>query len=358
MCQTLGYHRINTMAQDTELERDEKIALFWYVYMADKTISLRLGRAATIQDYDISLPVPEQSVIFPDAYIPFLSYWIEVARIQGQVAEQLYSPAAALLRQHERWRRADVLSSALAHAFESRLQLDDAPEIETSSTADRDLYRRVISSSDAMVHYSTLTLINFSAPPNDTGTSPALGPARSALQTVQELGETKQLLSESAWSSYLHWVTMNTPFTPFTVIFSHVIANYRESEQDLRLLQGFVNSLEHVATLSEGVGRFHQLCSTFYQVAEAYTSAKNREDNAQEANEAALSQQQGALLPTLEEIDECLAILDYAQPPLFETGYNGTSTTDIGREEQSSSCLYDWYAGNASLVGLMEFGFD
>ena len=26
MCQTLGYHRINTMAQDTELERDEKIA--------------------------------------------------------------------------------------------------------------------------------------------------------------------------------------------------------------------------------------------------------------------------------------------------------------------------------------------
>jgi hypothetical protein len=181
---------------------------------------------------------------------------------------------------------------------------------------------------------------------------------RSALQTVQELGEKKQLLSESAWSSYLHWVTMNTPFTPFTVMFSHVIANYRESEQDLRLLQGFVNSLEHVATLSEGIGRFHQLCSTFYQVAEAYTSAKNREDSVQEANEAARSQQQGVLLPTLEEIDECLAILDYAQPPLFETGYDGTGTTDIRREEQSSSCLYDWYAGNASLVGLMEFGFD
>ena len=69
MCQTLGYHRIGTMAQDTERERDEKIALFWYVYMTDKTVSLRLGRAATIQDYDISLPVPERSAIFPEPYI-------------------------------------------------------------------------------------------------------------------------------------------------------------------------------------------------------------------------------------------------------------------------------------------------
>lgn len=346
------------MAQDTKRERDDKIALFWYVYITDKTVSLRLGRAATIQDYDISLPVPEESAVFPRSYIPFLSYWIEVARIQGQVAEQLYSPAAALLRQQERWRRADGLSSALEHAFEGRLQLGDLFEIETSSAADGDLYRWIINISDAIVHYSTLTLIQFSAPPTDTGPSPALEPARSALRTIQELGEKKELLSEPAWTSYLHWVTLNTPFTPFTVVFSHIIAKYQESEQDLQLLQGFVSSLEHVAPLSEGVGRFHQLCLTFYQVAEAYISTEQRENDVQEAKEAGLSQQQGALIPTLEEIDECLAILDYAQTPLFETDYSNTNTTNIEGEEQLSSSLYDWYSGNASLVGLMEFGFD
>ena len=119
-----------------------------------------------------------------------------------------------------------------------------------------------------------------------------------------------------------------------------------------------MSSLEHVAPLSEGVSRFHQLCSTFYQVAEAYVSAKNRENNMLETNELPFSQQQGALVPTLEEIDECLAILDYGQPPLLEADYSNTSTTDVEGEEQLSSYLYNWYSGNTSLVGLMEFGFD
>jgi hypothetical protein len=57
-CQSLGYHRIQTMKNDTEDERMGKIFLFWHVYTMDKALSLRLGRPSFIQDWDMSLPYP------------------------------------------------------------------------------------------------------------------------------------------------------------------------------------------------------------------------------------------------------------------------------------------------------------
>jgi hypothetical protein len=88
------------MKSDTEEVRQRKVRAFWNLYAIDKTLSLRLGRASTLQDYNIDLPQPE----FGDdelsqKYTKLIRYWIAAARIQGLVYEQLYSPGA--LKQEE-----------------------------------------------------------------------------------------------------------------------------------------------------------------------------------------------------------------------------------------------------------------
>jgi hypothetical protein len=123
LCQNLGYHRINTMANDTPEDRNAKIHIFWMIYMFDKTLSLRLGRSSVIQDWDISLPyvVPDE----PGHYdmresSAMLSYWIKVARVQGQTYEKLFCPAAFFKSTEERTRTAIELVNAMNQAWYER----------------------------------------------------------------------------------------------------------------------------------------------------------------------------------------------------------------------------------------------
>ena len=53
LCQSLGYHRYSTMKDDTEEQRTAKVHAFWFIYMLDKNLSLRLGRASSLQDWDM-----------------------------------------------------------------------------------------------------------------------------------------------------------------------------------------------------------------------------------------------------------------------------------------------------------------
>jgi hypothetical protein len=124
LCQHLGYHRHQTMKDDTEEERGSKIHLFWLIYMMDKILALRLGRASAIQDWDISLPfvistgtgAMQQGADGKQ----MLSYWIKVARIQGQAYEKLFSPAAFLNSTEERTRTAVELVNAMNQAWYER----------------------------------------------------------------------------------------------------------------------------------------------------------------------------------------------------------------------------------------------
>jgi hypothetical protein len=77
--------------------------LFWSAYLLDKALSVRSGRAPTIQDYDITLPRGlEYGEDLPDAsWAVVLAQWIAYADFLGRAYEQLYSPAA-LARPQER----------------------------------------------------------------------------------------------------------------------------------------------------------------------------------------------------------------------------------------------------------------
>jgi hypothetical protein len=135
LCQTLGYHRYQTMRDDTEEDRNNKMHIFWMIYMFDKTMSLRLGRASYIQDYDISLPFFSDGQIspgVPDSKL-MLTYWVKVARVQGQTYEKLFSPAAFLLSTEERTQTAVDLVNALNQAWYERgdARLTDFTNVES-----------------------------------------------------------------------------------------------------------------------------------------------------------------------------------------------------------------------------------
>lgn len=121
--QNLGYHRYQTFQNDEEEERNSKVHLFWMIYMFDKQLSLRLGRASVIQDWDMSLPLitstPTPAAMALGAS-QMMAYWIKVAKVQGQTYEKLFSPAAFLKNPEERIRTSMNLIDAMNQAWYER----------------------------------------------------------------------------------------------------------------------------------------------------------------------------------------------------------------------------------------------
>lgn len=93
---TLGYHRQPPSgATADEDAAANKPALFWFAYMLDRGLALRLGRASAIQDYDITRPrTMGRRTGMPDQWREAMDLWIAHAEVQGLAYEQLYSPAA------------------------------------------------------------------------------------------------------------------------------------------------------------------------------------------------------------------------------------------------------------------------
>lgn len=90
------------MKNDKQDEAEHKMLLFWSVYYLDKSLSLRLGRASTIPDWDVTLPdaTIEDPKEGPIAH--YFCIWVRTARCQGKIYEQLYSPRSLLQPDHVR----------------------------------------------------------------------------------------------------------------------------------------------------------------------------------------------------------------------------------------------------------------
>jgi hypothetical protein len=112
ICQNLGYHSLRLGGnKDGSLQAAEE-SLFWAVYTFDKALSLRLGRSSRIRDVDITLPCNPNE---PRA--------LKVARIQGKVYDQLYSPLGLSQPDIERTFVAGVLAGELRELIhETRIE--------------------------------------------------------------------------------------------------------------------------------------------------------------------------------------------------------------------------------------------
>lgn len=204
MCRTLGLHQVHSMKGDTLQKKADKSLLFWCTYMLDKGLSLRLGRASILQDYDISLPhiVPEAKVEYPGTEI--MTLWIKHAQIQGRVYERLYSPGA--LRQPDMYRveQVGILATEQRRIMEESLVLFN--EFNDSTLPDRNTFAIELKS-DHVSHLSSLALIYRALPPNGprsrTFSDECVDAARAAMLCHQEAME--MMHDQSLKIVYIHW---------------------------------------------------------------------------------------------------------------------------------------------------------
>lgn len=102
------------MKKDKAEDKRLKLFVFWSVYFMDKSLSLRLGRASTIPDWDISVPMPKPDDFRGSSALSvFVVLWIWTARCQGNIYERLYSPDAVSQPDHIRKDRVDSIVKAI-----------------------------------------------------------------------------------------------------------------------------------------------------------------------------------------------------------------------------------------------------
>ncbi|KAF2472790.1 fungal-specific transcription factor domain-containing protein [Lindgomyces ingoldianus] len=373
LCQHLGYHRIDTMKDDTMEERASKIRVFWFIYVMDKTLSLRLGRASSIQDWDMSLPFPAVGEscdpLFASAKGSEIQlYWIKVAQIQGQTYERLFSPAAFMKSEQERAQTAAELVNALNRAWSER------GEIKLTFLGSFGDVGDLFYHADVVMHYSIMSLIQRAViPDNVTFNQDCLESARAALVSHQRCSKKYNIRgNEDLWAGYLHWSVLQAPFTPFIVIFCNAITHCDPS--DLTSLSEFVISLESCRTISDGADKLYKMCHMFLQVAKLYAEAKNKEIEAQNEH----TNQNGFYVPASSEQNLDLSAMTQFDPYLSALGLVPNSAWPMagfvgmdGSAEGASAAggealqaafdhtggqntVQDWFSGSRYIMGLME----
>lgn len=82
----------------------------------EKSLSLRLGRSSTIQDWDVTVPLPESMLdgqTSEEGLVPLLALSVKIARCQGNIHELLYSQTSLALPDQARYSRVQALGAQL-----------------------------------------------------------------------------------------------------------------------------------------------------------------------------------------------------------------------------------------------------
>ncbi|KAF9885406.1 hypothetical protein FE257_012928 [Aspergillus nanangensis] len=351
ICMTLGYHQISSMEGDNETVRNEKMNLFWSVYCLEKALTLRVGRASSIPDYDISIPASSPVFGNVEPWNSMYTAWVIIAGIQGKVYELLYSHKALNQPEEQRARYVHQLGAEL-----ERTVID--PYEKTMNQLELAGYDQFYVKADQVSQLSLKTLIYRAMPPQaDTpGTFPieCITAARDAIEAHQQCMKLLKEHNEGLVLSYFHWTILYSPFVPFIVLFCHTINV--SSEADLHSLEDFVNSLRPVSDLSEAIAKLYRLCQVLFNIAKLYLEAKAQ---AQTQEEQAIGQEFDTYLSAL---GLAPVSAEYADGPPTSTGAAapGPISAEMMQGIQGQmptmppSALRNWYSGNQHMMGLLE----
>lgn len=231
LCQDLGYHRVTggTVSADESVTvlNDKKAILFWFSYMLDRGLALRLGRAPIIQDFDVTLPRVIGQVNATDMWKEVLRLWIAHSDIQGQIYEKLYSPTSLSHPVNQRIENAQMLAGKLKIIADQASMLRTGEMNRHSHAGGRDggdvrkvTVTKMVMKSDQVSFLSSLTLVYRAIPAatvsggggsgpggfhgSSTFTSECIDTARLAMQTHEEC---MKLMGSNLWvaASYIHW---------------------------------------------------------------------------------------------------------------------------------------------------------
>jgi hypothetical protein len=162
-CLTLGYHREKRLLQLPNPKAERARRTFWHIYMADKNLSQRLGRASTIQDWDVDAkPCAISSDPRQAPWDLAFKSFIEMGRIQGQIYEKIYSPPAKARGIKENLAETNQLGSDLYQWYSEWARID------SSAAYGKDRFDMTFSPVD-IVYHSLLTLIHWNA--NSSGSA-------------------------------------------------------------------------------------------------------------------------------------------------------------------------------------------
>ncbi|KAI0522098.1 hypothetical protein F5B22DRAFT_660463 [Xylaria bambusicola] len=343
MCRTLGYHQIHTMKDDMPQTKADKSLLFWCTYMLDKALSLRLGRASILQDYDISLPhvTPDAKAAYPGKEV--MTLWIQHARVLGRIYERLYSPGALRQPDTVRIEQVNLLAAEQQRLMASTVSL--LREFETAVDGEARMFALTLKS-DEVSFLASLSLTYRALPPNGprsrTFADECIDAARASMRC--HLEATAMMDEQSLKIVYIHWTILYAPFIPFIVIFCLVIET--SDREDLTRLADFVRSLEPACEVSPSVRKLHQLCQVLYNVAELYVEAKAAEGVGSEFD-AYLSQL--GFMP----IDVDGGGMMGVQTGL-DAGGNVQGLDEQMRAATQTNQLEDWFSGKNYMMGLLE----
>ena len=262
------------MVKDSPETRARKINLFWFLYTMDKGLCLRLGRASCIQDYDIAVPMPvlgaEENFAAGNGLIRF---WCKLAGIQGRVYEDLYSPHALKQPKASRAAKADLLVTDIKQMWNEHDQIGTIPGTPEET-------HEVFMSGDKVTMSTTLTLVLRAVPSTDSQplscSQDCIAAARQALQLHQTCtAKFADMSDRHVFAEYLHWTLLHTPFTPFLVIFCHIIET--QSTSDLTMLGDFLQTLQPARGISSAIEKMFLVCDVFHRVAKLFIGAAARD---------------------------------------------------------------------------------
>lgn len=155
-CLQLGYHR-NDKGQLALEEARKRRLLFWHIYISELALTLRLGRAAVIQEYDVDTPHPGISSDPRQAvWDVSLEAWTRFSSIQSKIYCKIYSPGAIATLAADpskRQRRVAKFSAELNQWFEDWKQIN-------GSQAYYPVVHQHTFMAVEVIYYSVLTLLH------------------------------------------------------------------------------------------------------------------------------------------------------------------------------------------------------
>ncbi|KAF5021506.1 hypothetical protein F66182_6449 [Fusarium sp. NRRL 66182] len=296
LCQTLGYHRLSSMKNDKPPDAQRKQFLFWNTYFIDKSLSLRLGRASTIQDWDVTVPFPQPDPTNNSPLTSYIALWVATARCQGQIYELLFSPDAMVQSDDVRRFRAQRLVNDLGEISRNSkvlhvdLSLTRSRQQNNASTIrDKlgDYFLKYVIVSDDVLRLSLLTLIYRATPPPSKSTfvPECIDAARATLQRHQDCMDLLGKDNPIYYPSYVHWTLLFAPFIPFIVVFCQVIET--QDQTDLARLHSFCTSMESSLSLSDAAAKTYRLFQVLYTIALRYVEFRTTTPTADQTQASA-----------------------------------------------------------------------
>ncbi|KAH7120307.1 hypothetical protein B0J13DRAFT_457112, partial [Dactylonectria estremocensis] len=280
LCQTLGFHRLGKNDDNTS-DVHQRQTLFWCVYFLDKSLSLRLGRASTIPDWDVTLPIPPTDLEDSTHLLALACQWIKTARCQGRIYEMLYSPESMPQPDHVRNSRVHELANELNEIMTKSAEINTRWIGEASKKIGH-TFANFITVSDDILCLSLLTLVYRASPsPPESSTpfiSECIDAARRCLRRHQDCMAIIENVHSANFTIYMHWTLLFAPFIPFIVLFCHVIET--QDQMDLDRLGSFISSMESTPAISDQATRVIHLFRVLFSAARRYVEFRNSSPSA------------------------------------------------------------------------------